>query len=125
MEHNNALINIAKTTGGIDKETLKTFAVLISPFAPHIGEEVWSMLGGTGSVFSAGWPEYDDEMTKEDTIEIPVQVNGKVKCTVEAAVDADRDTVMELARKAVANRINGTIVKEIYVPGKILNFVVK
>ena len=64
-------------------------------------------------------------MTKEDTIEIPVQVNGKVKCTVEAAADADRDTVMELARKAVANRINGTIVKEIYVPGKILNFVVK
>ena len=125
MEHNNALINIAKTTGGIDKETLKTFAVLISPFAPHIGEEVWSMLGGTGSVFSAGWPEYDDEMTKEDTIEIPVQVNGKVKCTVEAAADADRDTVMELARKAVANRINGTIIKEIYVPGKILNFVVK
>ena len=125
MEHNNALINIAKTAGGIDKETLKTFAVLISPFAPHIGEEVWSMLGGTGSVFSAGWPEYDDEMTKEDTIEIPVQINGKVKCTVEAAADADRDTVMELARKAVANRINGTIIKEIYVPGKILNFVVK
>ena len=125
MEHNNALINIAKTAGGIDKETLKTFAVLISPFAPHIGEEVWSMLGGTGSVFSAGWPEYDDEMTKEDTIEISVQINGKVKCTVEAAADADRDTVMELARKAVANRINGTIIKEIYVPGKILNFVVK
>ena len=125
MEHNNALIDIAKMTGGIDKETLKTFAVLISPFAPHIGEEVWHMLGGQGSVFTAGWPKYDEEMTKEDTIQIPVQVNGKVKGTIELEANADKETALTAGREFIKNRLNGSIVKEIYVPGKILNFVVK
>ncbi len=125
MEHNNALIDIAKTTGGIDKETLKTFAVLISPFAPHIGEEIWSMLGGKGSVFTAGWPEYDEEMTKEDSIEIPVQVNGKVKGTIEVAANADKAEVLASGREFIMTRLSGNIVKEIYIPGKILNFVVK
>ncbi|MCI5792724.1 MAG: leucine--tRNA ligase [Lachnospiraceae bacterium] len=125
MEHNNALIDIAKTTGGIDKETLKTFAVLISPFAPHIGEEVWNMLGGQGSVFTAGWPKYDEAMTKEDTIQIPVQVNGKVKGTIELKADADKEKVLAAGREFIQKKLNGNIVKEIYVPGKILNFVVK
>ena len=125
MEHNNALIDIAKTTGGIDKETLKTFAVLISPFAPHIGEEVWNMLGGQGSVFTAGWPKYDEAMTKEDTIQIPVQVNGKVKGTIELEADADKEEVLAAGREFIQKKLNGNIVKEIYVPGKILNFVVK
>ena len=125
MEHNNALIDIAKTTGGIDKETLKTFAVLISPFAPHIGEEVWNMLGGQGSVFTAGWPKYDEAMTKEDTIQIPVQVNGKVKGTIELEAEADKEKVLAAGREFIQKKLNGNIVKEIYVPGKILNFVVK
>jgi len=125
MEHNNALIDIAKTAGGIDKETLKTFAVLISPFAPHIGEEVWNMLGGQGSVFTAGWPKYDEAMTKEDTIQIPVQVNGKVKGTIELEADADKEKVLAAGREFIQKKLNGNIVKEIYVPGKILNFVVK
>lgn len=83
------------------------------------------MLGGKGSVFSAGWPEYDETMTKKDELEIPVQVNGKVKGTIEVAADADKEAVLSAGREFIAAKINGSIVKEIYVPGKILNFVVK
>ena len=125
MEHNNKLMDIAKKEGGIDKETLRTFAVLISPFAPHIGEEAWSRMGGEGSVFAAGWPEYDEELTKDDMIKVPVQVNGKVRAVLEIEADADKDTVIRAARELIADRITGSVVKEIYVPGKILNIVVK
>ena len=83
------------------------------------------MLGGKGSVFTAGWPEYDEEMTKEDTIQIPVQVNGKVKGTIDIAAGAGKDEVLSAGREFIMTRLNGNIVKEIYVPGKILNFVVK
>ncbi|MDO5140277.1 MAG: leucine--tRNA ligase [Eubacteriales bacterium] len=125
MEHNNKLMDIAKKEGGVDKETLRTFAVLIAPFAPHIGEEAWSRMGGEGSVFAAGWPEYDEELTKDDMIKVPVQVNGKVRAVLEIEADADKDTVIRAARELIADRITGSVVKEIYVPGKILNIVVK
>ena len=125
MEHNNALMDIAKREGGIDKETLRTFAILLAPFAPHLAEEAWHDLGGTESVFKAGWPSYKEEMIKEDVIKIPVQVNGKVKTVLEVAADTDKDKVIELAKEALSGRISGSFVKEIYVPGKIVNFVVK
>ncbi|HIU77912.1 MAG TPA: leucine--tRNA ligase [Candidatus Avilachnospira avicola] len=125
MEHNNALMDIAKREGGIDKETLRTFAILLAPFAPHLAEEAWHDLGGTESVFKAGWPSYEEEMIKEDVIKIPVQVNGKVKTVLEVAADTDKDKVIELAKEALSGRISGSFVKEIYVPGKIVNFVVK
>ncbi len=125
MEHNNALMDIAKREGGIDKETLKTFAILLAPFAPHLAEEAWHDLGGTESVFKAGWPSYEEEMIKEDVIKIPVQVNGKVKTVLEVAADTDKGKVIELAKEALSGRISGSFVKEIYVPGKIVNFVVK
>ena len=125
MEYNNALIDIAKKAGGVDKETLKTFAVLLAPFAPHIAEEAWHDMGGEGSVFHAVWPEYDEEMTKEDTIQVPIQVNGKVKAVLEIEADADKETVMAKARELIQDKITGNIVKEIYVPGKIFNIVVK
>ncbi len=125
MEHNNALIDIAKREGGIDKETLKTFAVLLAPFAPHIAEEAWHDMGGEGSVFHAKWPEYDEEMTKEDTIKVPIQVNGKVKAVLEIDASADKDAVIAAAKELVKDKITGNIVKEIYVPGKIFNLVVK
>ena len=83
------------------------------------------MLGGQGSVFTAGWPKYDEAMTKEDTIQIPVQVNGKVKGTIELEADADKEKVLAAGREFIQKKLNGNIVKEIYVPGKILNFVVK
>ena len=125
MEHNNALIEIAKKEGGVDKETLKTFAILLSPFAPHMGEEIYSEMGGEGSVFTAGWPEYDEAQAKDDFIKVPVQVNGKVKLVLEITEDMDKDAVLEKACAELSGKITGNIVKKIYVPGKIVNLVVK
>ena len=125
MEHNNNLMDIAKKEGGIDKETLRTFAVLLAPFAPHLAEEAWHDLGGTESVFKAGWPKYEEDMVKEDVLKIPVQVNGKVKTVLEIPADMAKDEVLSKAKEALEGRISGSIVKEIYVPGKIVNFVAK
>ena len=124
MEYNNSLLEIAKKEGGVDKETLKTFAVLLAPFAPHMAEEVWHDMGETGTVFSAGWPEYDEEAAKDDSIKLPVQINGKTKAVIEVAADASKDDVLAAAKQAVEGKA-GNIVKEIYVPGKIVNLVVK
>lgn len=126
MEHNNALIDIAKKNGGgIDKDTLKTFAILLAPFAPHMGEECWHDLGGEGTVFAAGWPEYDESQAKDDFIEVPVQVNGKVKLVLEITEEMSKEDVLKKASEALTGKIQGNIVKQIYVPGKIINFVVK
>ena len=125
MEYNNKLIELAKKTGGIDKETLKTFTILLAPFAPHIGEEIWQQLGGTDSVFHAQWPECDEEAMKDDEIQIGVQVNGKARGVVTIPADASKDVALATAKEAVADKITGTIVKEIYVPGKIINIVCK
>ena len=125
MEYNNALLDIAKREGGIDRETLRTFAILISPFAPHIGEEVWHDMGGEGSVFHAGWPVYDESHAKDDLIRIPVQVNGKTRTVLEVPADMEKAELLAKAKEAVAEKITGTVIKEIYVPGKIVNLVVK
>ena len=125
MEYNNKLLDLAKEAGGVDRETVLTFARLLAPFAPHIAEEVWEMGGNSGSVFASGWPEYDTEAMKEDTIEIPVQVNGKIRAVVKAPADVSKDEALRLGKEAIADRLSGDIVKEIYVPGKIINIVVK
>ncbi len=124
MEYNNSLLDIAKREGGVDKDTLKTFAVLLAPFAPHMAEEVWHDMGEKDTVFSAGWPEYDEEAAKDDSIKIPVQINGKTRAVIEVASGASKEEVLEAARKAVAGKADNTV-KEIYVPGKIVNIVVK
>ena len=118
-------MDLAKKEGGIDKETLKTFVILLAPFAPHIGEELWSQLGGTDSVFHSQWPECDEEAMKEDEIEIAVQINGKTKAVVCVVADIDKDSAIAAGKAAVADKLTGTIVKEIYVPGKIINIVQK
>ncbi len=125
MEYNNKFIDLAKKEGGIDKETLKTFVILLAPFAPHIGEELWEQLGGEYSVFHAQWPECDKEAMKDDEIEVAVQINGKTRTVIKVAADAPKDEVIAAGKEAVAGRLNGNIVKEIYVPGKILNIVQK
>lgn len=127
MEYNNKLIDLAKAEGGIDKETLKTFIILLSPFAPHISEELWSLLGEEKSVFSESWPEYDEEKMKDEVLEIPVQINGKTRLVLELPAAVSREEAIESAKEALAkaNKLEGSIVKEIYVPKKILNFVVK
>ena len=125
MEHNNKLIEIAKKEGGIDKETLKTFVILLAPFAPHIGEELWQQLGGTDTVFHAQWPEFDEEAMKEDEVEVAVQVNGKTKTVISVAADIAKEDAIAAGKAAVADKLTGNIVKEIYVPGRIINIVCK
>ena len=125
MEYNNKFIELAKKEGGIDKETLKTFVTLLAPFAPHIGEELWSQLGGTDSVFHSQWPECDEEAMKDDEIEIAVQVNGKTRAVINVPADIAKDDVIAQGREAVKDKLAGNIVKEIYVPGRIVNIVQK
>ena len=125
MEYNNKFIELAKKEGGIDKETLKTFVTLLAPFAPHIGEELWSQLGGTDSVFHSQWPECDEEAMKDDEIEIAVQVNGKTRAVINVPADIAKDDVIAQGREAVKDKLAGNIVKEIYVPGRIVNIVCK
>ena len=125
MEYNNKLLAIAKKEGGIDLETLKTIAVLLAPFAPHIAEEIWEQLGGTDTVFNAGWPSYDEEAMKDDEKEIAVQVNGKTRAVVKLPVDVSKEDAIAAGKEAVAAKLTGTIVKEIYVPGRIINIVQK
>jgi leucyl-tRNA synthetase len=125
MEYNNKFIELAKKTGGIDKETLKTFVVLLAPFAPHIGEELWNQLGGTDSVFHDQWPECDQEAMKDDEVEIAVQVNGKTKAVVKLPADVSKEDAILAGKELILDKITGTIVKEIYVPGRIINVVCK
>ena len=125
MEYNNKLIDLAKKEGGIDKETLRTFVTLLAPFAPHIGEELWKQLGGTDSVFHSQWPECDEEAMKDDEIEVAVQVNGKTRAIINVAADISKEDALAAGREAVRDKMSGSIVKEIYVPGKIINIVCK
>ena len=123
MEYNNKLIDLAKKEGGIDKETLRTFVTLLAPVAPHIGEELWQQLGGTDSVFHSQWPECDEEAMKDDEIEVAVQVNGKTRAVISVAADISKEDALAAGREAVKDKMSGNIVKEIYVPGKIINIV--
>ena len=125
MEYNNKMIDLAKKEGGIDKETLRTFVILLAPFAPHIGEELWQQLGGTDSVFHAQWPECDEEAMKDDEIEVAVQVNGKTRSVIQLPADISKEDALAAGREAVKDKLAGNIVKEIYVPGKIINIVCK
>ena len=125
MEYNNKFVDLTKTTG-VDHETLKTMVRLIAPFAPHVGEELWEQLGENGSVFAAGWPSYDKEAIKDNTITIPVQINGKTKATIDIAADEDKDSVLVKGKEALADKLDGfNVIKEIYVPKKIVNIVAK
>ncbi len=124
MEFNNKLQKISQA-GGVDRETLKTYVILLAPFAPHIAEELFARLGGSGSVFAQKWPAADEKALIEETREIAVQINGKMRGKITIAVDADQTTALAAAREAAGKWITPNIVKEIYVPGKIVNIVCK
>ena len=124
MEYNNKLIELDKK-GGIDKETIETFAILLSPFAPHIAEEVWEQYGHTETIFRAGWPKHDEEAMKDDEVEVAVQINGKTRAVISIAHDISKEDAIAAGKEAVADKLTGTIVKEIYVPGRIINIVQK
>ena len=125
MEYTNKMIAVAKAAGGIDKDSLETLTLLLAPFTPHISEEMWQLLGHDTSVFTHGWPKYDESKLKEETVNIAVQINGKVKVQLSVDPSADKDTVLAAAKAALGDKLSGNIVKEIYVPGRIVNIVVK
>ncbi|MBQ0001268.1 MAG: leucine--tRNA ligase [Clostridiales bacterium] len=122
------LLNDIYAMGSIDKESLKIFIKLLCPFAPHVCEEMWEELGGEGFISLAAWPQFDPAKAVDATKEIGVQVNGKLKSTIVIPTDADKDQVLAIAKandlviRAIGEK---NIVKEIYVPNKIVNFVVK
>ena len=121
-------INTIYDIGKITKEELSVLAKLLSPFAPHVAEEMWSLLGRDGFVSLAKWPEYDESKTVDDTIEMPVQINGKVRSVIMVPKAADKAAVIEIAKadeKVNAAIAGHDIIKEIVVPGKIVNIVVK
>ena len=124
-----ALINTVYATGKITKKELAVFAVLLNPFAPHVTEEVWEACGlGGGILAEASWPEYDEKKCVDDTIEIAVQVNGRIKAKLNIAADAAQEDVLAAAKSdsKVAETIGGmTVVKEIYIKGRLVNIVVK
>ncbi len=125
MEYTNKMIAVAKAADGIDKDSLETLTLLLAPFTPHISEEMWQLLGHDTSVFTHGWPKYDESKLKEETVNIAVQINGKVKVQLSVDPSADKDTVLAAAKAALGDKLSGNIVKEIYVPGRIVNIVVK
>ena len=125
MEYNNKLIDIAKESGGLDKETMETAVILLAPFAPHVSEDLWEALGNTKTVFENSWPEYDEDKMKESKIEIAIQLNGKTRGTIMVEAEASKEEVLEAAKEALADRLTGDIIKEIYVPGRIVNIVAK
>ena len=125
MEYTNKLTDLAKKEGGIDKETLETAAILIAPFAPHLGEELWEQLGHENSVFDNQWPSADEEAMKDDEVNVAVQINGKVRAVIQLPADISKEDALAAGKEAVAAKLTGNIVKEIYVPGKIINIVMK
>ena len=121
-------VNACYKKGTCPKAYAEAFVKMLSCICPHIGEEMWSLLGHADTIAYEPWPVWDEDKIKEDTIQIPVQVNGKVRATVEIGVDEEQDSVLEKAHamKNVQSFIEGkTIVKEIYVKGRIVNIVVK
>ena len=121
-------VNACYKNGKCPKEYAEGFVKMLSCVCPHIGEEMWQILGHNESLALEAWPTWDEEKIREDTIQIPVQVNGKVRATVEIAVDEEEASVLEKAHgmKNVQNAMSGkNVVKEIYVRGRIVNIVVK
>ena len=120
------LINTIYAKGSITKDELEIFIKLLSPFAPHLTEEIWASLGNEGFLSVAKWPEYDEAKTVDDEIEVAVQVNGKTREVVKVSKDIDKDGAINAGKEAVSKWLEGaTIVKEIYSPGKIVNIVIK
>lgn len=120
-------VNQVYKTGKVTKASAENFALVLSPFAPHLAEELWETLGHSKSLAHEKWPTFDPELVKDNTITMAVQINGKTRGTFDVPVDISKEDFFALVKadEKVAKYLSGTIVKEIYVPGKICNFVVK
>ena len=120
------MVNEFYKTKQINKAEFKTFLELLNPFAPHITEELYEKLDLGHTIADSTWPTFDEEKTKNDTINLPIQMNGKLRASIDISVDEDEETIKKLVHEAVKDRLEGvTIVKEIYVKNKIYNIVVK
>ena len=120
-----ALVNDFYKKNAVTKGEMKTLLTLLNPVEPHITEEMWSILGYEGYLYQASWPTFDEAKTVESTVEIAVQINGKMKATLAINKDDPKDDVIAKAKEAIADKLTGNIVKEIYVPGRIVNIVMK
>ena len=120
-----SLLNDFYKKGSITKGEFKTLIILLNPVAPHITEELWQTIGCEGRVYEQTWPEYDEAKTVEANVEIAVQINGKTKGTLMIGKDDPKDEVIAKAKESIADKLTGNIVKEIYVPGRIVNIVMK
>ena len=121
-----ALINDFYKKNAVTKGEYKTLITLLNPVAPHITEELWQIIGGEGRVYLNTWPEYDEAKTVESTVEIAVQVNGKTRATLKIGKEDAKDDVLAKAKGTIADKLEGkNIIKEIYVPGRIVNIVAK
>ena len=119
------LLNDFHKKGSITRGELKTLIILLNPVAPHITEEMWQIIGCEGRVYQQTWPEFDEAKTVESSVEIAVQINGKVKGTLGIQKDDPKDQVIAKAKEVIADKLTGNIVKEIYVPGRLVNIVMK
>ena len=119
------LINEFYKKNSITKGEYKTLLILLNPVAPHITEELWQTVGFEGRVYQQTWPEHDDAKTVESTVEIAVQINGKVKTTIMIAKDEDQASAIAKAKEALGDKLSGNVIKEIYVPGRLVNIVAK
>jgi leucyl-tRNA synthetase len=125
-----AMMILARHLGGLEAVPLdaaRTLALILSPFAPHLGEEIWQRLGGTTTLAYVPWPEFDPALVKDEVVEIAVQVNGRVRGSISVAVDADEESVRAaaLAEEKVRAQVGSKAIKKaIYVKGRIINFIV-
>ncbi|MCM1027743.1 MAG: leucine--tRNA ligase [Roseburia sp.] len=120
-----ALINEFYKKNAVTRGEYRTLLTLLNPVAPHITEEIWQTVGFEGRIYQAKWPEYDEAKTVEAQVEIGVQVNGKMRVTISVPKDLEKEAVIAAAKEALGERLTGTVVKEIYVPGRIVNIVAK
>lgn len=123
-----SLINLITDHGTLTIDELKIFLLLLNPFAPHITEEIWERHGGTSFLAISDWPEYDEAKTVDTHIEIAIQVNGKLKGRLTISADLQQAAVLEAVKECTAVKeaiSDRQIVKEIYVPGKLVNIVVR
>ncbi len=120
-----SLINDFYKKNAVTRGEFRTLLSLLNPVAPHITEELWERVGFESKLYQSAWPEYEEEKTVEATVEIAVQINGKVKAVIRTASGIGKEDAIAAGKEAVADKITGNIVKEIYVPGRLVNLVVK
>ena len=120
-----SLINDFYKAGKVTRDEFKTLLILLNPVAPHMTEELWQIMNYGGRLYQTSWPTYEEAKTVESEVEIAVQVNGKVRATIKIAADISKENAIAAGKAAVADKLTGQIVKEIYVPGRLVNIVQK